>query len=553
MYDLHKQGIPIITPINQKQVVAALTNKSKLSKSLYDSLGESVVKLNHNIQRNLSRGLAQGSSYADITRNIAREMVGDYSRFNGGALYFANRITRTEGHRIQNQAALDAQHEAKDKGADIVKQWDATLDDRTRPDHALADGQIREIDEPFIVGGEQLDAPGIGGSAEQVINCRCACLQRARWALDEDELKTLEDRANYFGLDKTNEFEDFKEKYLQAVENGGENVNPDLKSKIDAIKEDIENNGGTITEEHLQEAGKAFREEMEDTLKDKEEEMNSIYQKYQEAQEKADKEYETLREELDKLQEMQLGGEEFDPFKALMGEYDNNPEIEAKIEALQDKIMHVYDYSNGLADDFYVARKEFQDLEKTIVSDTLSGIREVGSGDLNLSSHLLGGSSMKKTVENAYEYYPRDWIEKSMQRGTLTPKKVQRGYYSDWQGIIAISDYRDDGGLQTATHELGHRMEKAIPGILEAEQNFFKRRTAGEELQKLSDITGNSAYKANEKAYKDKFLNPYMGKDYGGYAYELVSMGFEWAFNEPQTLLKDKDMADWVFGLLSLY
>lgn len=236
MYDLHKQGIPIITPINQKQVVAALTNKSKLSKTLYDSLGESVTKLNHNIQRNLSRGLAQGSSYADITRNIAREMVGDYSRFNGGALYFANRITRTEGHRIQNQAALDAQHEAKDKGADIVKQWDATLDDRTRPDHALADGQIREIDEPFIVGGEQLQAPGIGGSAEQVINCRCACLQRAKWALDEDELKTLEERAAFYGLDKTNEFEDFKEKYMVASEATPEEEKDDIINKLDKLK-----------------------------------------------------------------------------------------------------------------------------------------------------------------------------------------------------------------------------------------------------------------------------------------------------------------------------
>lgn len=216
MYDLHKQGIPIITPINQKQVVAALKTDSKLSKNLYDSVGESVTKLKHNIQRNLSRGIAQGQSYADITRNIAREMVGDYSKFKGGALYVASRITRTEGHRIQNQAAMDAQHAAKEKGANIVKQWDATLDKRTRPAHARADGQIREIDEDFDVWDEKLKAPGIGGSARNVINCRCACLQRARWALDEDELKTLQERAKYFGLDKTDDFEDFKQKYFVA-------------------------------------------------------------------------------------------------------------------------------------------------------------------------------------------------------------------------------------------------------------------------------------------------------------------------------------------------
>ena len=44
-------------------------------------------------------------------------------------------ISRTEGHRIQQKSALDAQYAAKEKGADIVKQWDATLDNRTRPHH----------------------------------------------------------------------------------------------------------------------------------------------------------------------------------------------------------------------------------------------------------------------------------------------------------------------------------------------------------------------------------------------------------------------------------
>lgn len=236
VYDLHGQGIPLIIPIDQRQVISAITNDTKLSKSLYDSVGESVTKLKHNIQRNLSRGIAQGQSYADITRNIAREMVGDYSKFNGGALYVANRIARTEGHRIQNQATIDVQNKAKEKGADIVKQWDATLDKRTRPAHAAADGQLREIDEDFDVWGEKLKAPGIGGSAKNVIHCRCVSLQRAKWALDEDELKTLEERAKYYGLDKTKDFEDFKEKYLKAAD---EQTPEFLKKKEADIQTDV--------------------------------------------------------------------------------------------------------------------------------------------------------------------------------------------------------------------------------------------------------------------------------------------------------------------------
>jgi hypothetical protein len=78
------------------------------------------------------------------------------------------------------------------------------------------DGQIRELDKKFSVSGEEMDASGIGSSARNVYHCRCVLLQRAKWALDEDELNTLQNRAAYFGLDKTKNFENFKKKYLES-------------------------------------------------------------------------------------------------------------------------------------------------------------------------------------------------------------------------------------------------------------------------------------------------------------------------------------------------
>jgi len=111
---------------------------------------------------------------------------------------------------------MDACYKAKAKGADMVKQWDSTLDSRTRESHAIVDGEIRELDEKFSNG---LMFPGDpSGGAAEVINCRCALLQRAKWALDEEELQTLKDRAAYYGLDKTDSFEDYKAKYLKAAE-----------------------------------------------------------------------------------------------------------------------------------------------------------------------------------------------------------------------------------------------------------------------------------------------------------------------------------------------
>ena len=222
MYDIAKQGIPVIVPIDQAAVVKAVLTDSKVSKGLYDALGVNVSKLKKTITREVSRGIATGLSYSDIARNISNASNAPLSR--------AKTIARTEGHRIQVSATADAQHVAKAKGADVVKQWDATLDGRTRDSHRMVDGEIRELDETFSNGLKQ---PGdSAGGAEEVVNCRCALLTRARWALDEDELKTLEERAEFFGLDKTKNFEEYKEKYLKALENSEKSANIKSENSI---------------------------------------------------------------------------------------------------------------------------------------------------------------------------------------------------------------------------------------------------------------------------------------------------------------------------------
>lgn len=208
IFDAHGQGVPILAPIDQESMVRAVQLESKISKGLYTRLGEDVSLLKKKITAQVSRSIATGMTYAQTAKALE-----NYTRIGYNN---AIRIARTEGHRIQTTASMDAMETAKEKGADVLKQWDSTLDDRTRESHAAVDGEIRELDKPFSNG---LDFPGDpDGRPEEVINCRCALLQRARWALDEDELKTLQDRASYFGLDKSDEFNDFKKKYLKAVE-----------------------------------------------------------------------------------------------------------------------------------------------------------------------------------------------------------------------------------------------------------------------------------------------------------------------------------------------
>ena len=84
------------------------------------------------------------------------------------------RIARTQTTRVENLARIDVYKEVASQGYEIVKEWVAVVDSRTRDAHKKADGQRVPIDEPFIVNGEKLMYPGDpNGSPENIINCRC--------------------------------------------------------------------------------------------------------------------------------------------------------------------------------------------------------------------------------------------------------------------------------------------------------------------------------------------------------------------------------------------
>ena len=172
LYDLQGQGIPLAFPLDQEAMVRAVQLDSKISEGLYTRMGEDVSVLKKKITAQVSRGISTGMSFKQVAQQLAGYTKIGYNN--------AVRIARTEGHRIQCQGTMDACQKAKEKGADVVKQWDSTLDAKTRDSHVMVDGEVRELDKPFSNG---LMFPGDpSGGAAEVCNCRCALLQRARWA-----------------------------------------------------------------------------------------------------------------------------------------------------------------------------------------------------------------------------------------------------------------------------------------------------------------------------------------------------------------------------------
>ena len=85
----------------------------------------------------------------------------------------AQRVGRTESH-VATQ--FGAQEAAEQAGVE-TKTWITSGDDRVRESHREANGQKRDIDEPFDVGDAELMYPGDpeGGADEpgEVISCRC--------------------------------------------------------------------------------------------------------------------------------------------------------------------------------------------------------------------------------------------------------------------------------------------------------------------------------------------------------------------------------------------
>lgn len=82
-------------------------------------------------------------------------------------------LAENESNSVMNYEQLQR---AKDKGYK-KKKWIAMKDRKTRHTHFLADGVIKDIDEPFEVGIYEMMTPkddSIGAGAEEIVNCRCS-------------------------------------------------------------------------------------------------------------------------------------------------------------------------------------------------------------------------------------------------------------------------------------------------------------------------------------------------------------------------------------------
>lgn len=251
IYALQKQGVPVIAPINHDKMLTALTyntNNIPLSTRLY----KNIEKTKKQVMSEITRGIASGMSNQDVARNIKNRMGVSYRK--------ARQLAQNEGHRVNTQAVMDSMHDAKDRGADIVKQWDCTYDKKTRPVHARLDQKWTDIDDYFDYGGGKVFAPKQFGVASLDINCRCALLSVPRWDVDSDTPKHMD---NITGeLIEAKNYDDWKNKYYNVSEKYSDNKIITEKIKEPKTFKEIED-----FEELKQYCKKTFDIDIDDSVK----------------------------------------------------------------------------------------------------------------------------------------------------------------------------------------------------------------------------------------------------------------------------------------------
>lgn len=150
------------------------------------------------IERIVTIGLQDGKGIPEIARSIEQSVTS----------IFTNRsklIARTEMVKATNMAAMESS-----RTSDFMyeKKWVPATDNRTREDHiAMVNKPYIPFDQPFIVGGYEMDRPGdssLGAPASQICNCRCKVVFRIMRDIDGLPIRKLGSQSNAYNFTNSN-------------------------------------------------------------------------------------------------------------------------------------------------------------------------------------------------------------------------------------------------------------------------------------------------------------------------------------------------------------
>ncbi len=250
-----------------------------------------------------------------------------------------------------------------------------------------------------------------------------------------------------------------------------------------------------------------------------------------------------------------------DELDVLFQSYTKGDKTPAALSIIEKKMAALQERHYRLQDQIYVGQRSTSGeiLNPKLAREVLKELREFGG--VRHQSWASGSEPevMRLVDEQAADYIPRSWLERSAHGNPMQAiyDPEERGYHRASGGRnpeemarhpaqIALPKDQTRGQVSVAIHEMMHRSESLSPTIVRLEREFWERRTAGEVSQALGP-----GYNPGEIARRDKFSDAYIGKDYGGRAYEVLSMGSESVMYGTRPAVWDDD--DYIHFILGMF
>jgi SPP1 gp7 family putative phage head morphogenesis protein len=133
--------------------------------SLASERAQLVTRINDTIKEQLGSSINIGIAEGETVQQISDRVREIYNMAGNRAKV----IARTETSAAMNGSS---QLYYKELGVE-KKEWLTAGDERVRESHIMINGEIVNINQRFSNG---VDVPGLDGSPEETINCRCVCL-----------------------------------------------------------------------------------------------------------------------------------------------------------------------------------------------------------------------------------------------------------------------------------------------------------------------------------------------------------------------------------------
>lgn len=199
---------------------------------------------------------------------------------------------------------------------------------------------------------------------------------------------------------------------------------------------------------------------------------------------------------------------------------------------------------------------ELRNKQKQIVKDihqkvinhllTQSPVAEDQAADWIERNAIMNKQAIIKAKRAGYD--PKDVMKDLSEFYRITGGRIPRLAYTTTRNTRSQASplsgnlyVGSNFGKQTFYHELAHLLENDTK-LAESAQVFLEKRRESKELVSLRSLTGNRGYKSDERAFKDNFAHPYVGKFYPNGITEVFSMGMQ-HLSSPEALmeLQEKD------------